>query len=603
MDTGTVEGMIGVGIFQRAKSAGQTLVIAGALAAGTMSLTDPASAQSRAAGMAIDANTGEVLYAQSADEPRFPASLTKMMTLYIMFGEIEAGRLAYDSPIRISEAATSVAPSKLDLDAGSNIALIDAMKALITKSANDIAVALAEHVAGNEVAFARLMTERARQIGMRSTTFRNASGLPDPDQVTTARDMLTLALRLHDDYPKQYRLFSLKYFTYRGDTHRNHNSLLFNYSGVEGIKTGYTRASGFNLVSSVKRDGKHVVAAVFGGTTAGSRNAHMRSILTRVLAKASPVRTRRPAPLLIARPMPVARPAVAAVKAMSQPAPRPAPVVAATSPPAPPRIATPVATSHAAPIAIPAPVVAPAPAMPAPPTPKFEIAMVKVRPSMPPAPAEPAAQQPVMASLAPKLDFQALQTAISGPRETAPAATAPPAMTETIIAKSNHPTGVRTPGTLDQQLAVFSDNASSQITVPPPQPVAMPPAARPIAAAARPVPMALGAPPSTLGAQAARLAGNAPPMPQHFSGPASAKSGYEIQIGAFATAAEAEARMAAVQRQSAVVNGHTAMALPVQDGARMMYRARFAGFDGPRATSACIELRRSGVDCFVSKTD
>ncbi len=291
-------------------------------------------AQNRHATMAIDANTGDVLHAQSADEPRYPASLTKMMTLYVTFGEIEAGRLTTDSRIRISEAAASVAPSKLELDPGSDIALIDAMKALVTKSANDIAVAIAERIAGSEEAFARLMTDRARQIGMRSTTFRNASGLPNDEQVTTARDMLTLALRLQDDYPKLYRLFSLKYFTYNGDTHRNHNSLLFHYAGTEGIKTGYTRASGFNLVTSVKRDGKHVVAAVFGGQTAGTRNAQMRAILTRVFAKASSVKTRKPAPMLIARPKPAPRPVQVALKAEPRPAPRPV-IAKATLPPKP----------------------------------------------------------------------------------------------------------------------------------------------------------------------------------------------------------------------------------------------------------------------------
>lgn len=600
--------MVGVRNYLRVRYAGWALAMTSAIAAGLFALTAPASAQSRAAAMAIDANTGEVLYAQSADEPRFPASLTKMMTLYIVFGEIEAGRLNYDSPIRISEAATAVAPSKLDLEAGSDIALIDAMKALVTKSANDIAVALAERVAGNEVAFARLMTERARQIGMRSTTFRNASGLPDPDQVTTARDMLTLALHLYDDFPKQYRLFSLKYFTYRGDTHRNHNSLLFNYAGVEGIKTGYTRASGFNLVTSVKRDGKHVVAAVFGGETSGSRNAHMRSILTRVLAKASPVRTRRPAPMLVARPMPVARPAVASVQPPpQQSAPRPAPVAFAANAPVPqparpvpsvtPVPATPVAA------AIPQmPVAAPAPAA----APRVEIAMVKVRPSMPPVPAQAPAPQPMVASMAPKLDFNTLHTALSGPRETAPAPTAPPAASETIVAKSasGGSQGARAPGTLGQQLTVLIDSTAGQMSPPPPQPIALQAAARPATPPpARPVGQALGAPPSTLAAQAARLASNAPPPLQHLGGPVPAGANYDIQIGAFSTAAEAEARLATVQRQSPVVSGHTPMALPVQDGARLMYRARFAGFDGPRATSACTELRRSGVDCFVSKTD
>ncbi|CAN0460561.1 unnamed protein product, partial [Phaeothamnion confervicola] len=200
--------------------------------------------QAKQASIIVDANTGKVLHAQSADEPRFPASLTKMMTLYILFGEIEQGRLSYDSKIKFSERATMVAPSKLGLEAGEEIEVLDAIKALVVKSANDVAVAVAETIAGSEIQFARLMTERAREIGMTSTIFRNASGLPNPAQRTTARDMVTLGLRLQDDFPKHYRLFSTASFTFRGKTHKSHNSLMRGFPGMDGIKTGYTRASG-----------------------------------------------------------------------------------------------------------------------------------------------------------------------------------------------------------------------------------------------------------------------------------------------------------------------------------------------------------------------
>lgn len=282
----------------------------------------------RAASFAIDANSGRVLHASYADEPRYPASLTKMMTLYLVFEQLEAGKLKPSTRIRISEKAAAAPPSKLDLDAGSDIALSDAVKILIAKSANDIAVAIAEHIGGTEASFAQLMTAKARQIGMANTTFRNASGLPDPGQVTTARDMVTLGLRLEDDFPQYFPLFATRQVTYAGTTYRNHNTLLGTYQGVDGIKTGYIRASGFNVVTSVKRNGRHIVAVVFGGKSAGTRNATMRSILDRTLAKASTVRTRQRAPVLVATPRPTRRPPPA-----SSPPPAPAtpPVTAASA--------------------------------------------------------------------------------------------------------------------------------------------------------------------------------------------------------------------------------------------------------------------------------
>lgn len=266
----------------------------------------PAHADAKGAVLVIDANTGHTLYASAADEPRYPASLTKMMTLYMVFDLIERGRLNYQTPIRISEHAAAAAPSKLDLKEGEEIALIDAIRVLITKSANDVAIAVAEHIGGTEANFARIMTQKAHQIGMKATTFRNASGLPDPGQVTTARDMATLALRLQDEFPQHYVLFGTRTFAYKGETYRNHNTLLFHYEGTDGIKTGYTRASGFNLVSSVRRGQKHVIGVVFGGASAATRNNTMRTFLNIGLVKASTQRTRKGTPPLLARaPAPV----------------------------------------------------------------------------------------------------------------------------------------------------------------------------------------------------------------------------------------------------------------------------------------------------------
>ncbi|HET7156937.1 MAG TPA: D-alanyl-D-alanine carboxypeptidase [Hyphomicrobiaceae bacterium] len=299
-------------------------IAAVALAVAVNALALPAYAQvnGRHAVLIVDANTGRVIHQSSADEPRYPASLAKLMTLYLVFELIEQGRLSYGTKIRFSANAVAAQPSKLGVEEGTEITLLEAIKALITKSCNDVAVALAEHIAGSEVRFARMMTQKARQLGMRATTFQNASGLPDPEQVTTARDMITLALRLQDNFPRHYPLFATRTFTYNGTTFRNHNTMLFSYEGSDGLKTGYTRASGFNLVASVRRGRKHVVGAVFGGATASQRNAAMRSYLNIGLMKASEEKTRRPAPMLIARAK--SPPAILAAPA-PQPAQRPAP--------------------------------------------------------------------------------------------------------------------------------------------------------------------------------------------------------------------------------------------------------------------------------------
>ena len=263
-----------------------------------------ASARQARAAMVIDAKTGAVLHAYRANEKRFPASLTKMMTLYLVFERLHQGRLSPKTQMQVSARAAAAQPSKLGLRVGDRIAVNVAIKALVTKSANDVAVTIAEHIAGSEVAFAKLMTKKARRLGMKRTTFKNASGLPNKKQVTSARDMLTLALRLSDDFPRYYRNFSLRSFTYRGRRYGSHNKLLKTFRGTDGIKTGYTRAAGFNLVASVRRDNKHVLGVVFGERSAAVRNKRLSRLLSKGLARASTRRTRkrsRPAGVLMAR--------------------------------------------------------------------------------------------------------------------------------------------------------------------------------------------------------------------------------------------------------------------------------------------------------------
>ena len=243
--------------------------------------------------LVLDANTGKVLHARNARKLRYPASLTKMMTLYIMFEHIEDGKLSYSTEIVASKEAALRPPSKIGLKPGDKITVSQAVKALVTKSANDVAAAVGGHIAGSERAFARLMTQKARELGLRQTVFRNASGLPDRNQVTTARDMAILALRLRDHFPNHYHHFKTRRFTYNGKTFKNHNVLIGRYSGVDGVKTGYIRASGFNLVTSLRHGGRDIVAVVMGGKTSRSRNAEMRRLLSKYVKSGAAVATRK----------------------------------------------------------------------------------------------------------------------------------------------------------------------------------------------------------------------------------------------------------------------------------------------------------------------
>ena len=245
-----------------------------------------AHAARKSAAMAIDAHTGRILYSHNIDKPHHPASLTKIMTLYMLFEYIEAGRFHMNSPLKVTANAARQVPSKIGLKAGSTIKVKAAIKALVTKSANDVAVTVAENLAGSEWKFTRLMTWKARKMGMKKTVFVNASGLPDKRQTTTARDMVTLGMRIQKDFPQFYPLFSLKKFAYRGKVYKNHNGLMSRMRGIDGIKTGYTRASGFNLTSSIWSGRKHVVAVVLGGKTARKRDNFMARVLNKSLRKA-----------------------------------------------------------------------------------------------------------------------------------------------------------------------------------------------------------------------------------------------------------------------------------------------------------------------------
>ena len=572
--------------------------------------------------MVLDANSGAMLHQSNADEPRYPASLTKMMTLYIAFDLIEQGRLSHNTRIAVSETAAGVQPTKLGVPAGRDIALIDAMKALVTKSANDMAVAIAEHIAGSEEKFAALMTQRARQIGMPATTFKNAHGLPDRGQVTTARDMLTLALRLQDDFPRQYPLFALKTFSYGGETMRNHNTLLFNYEGVDGIKTGYTQASGYNVVTSYHHGSKHLVGVVFGGASASSRNQEMRTILTRSLTRASVIKSRKPAPVLVAR-------AIRAERRVEVAA-REAPVAAEQRPRLleRPSAVERLSVQPAALTASAEPVAASAPKRPA-------IEMARVRPVLvapraplqtptvqEPAPPEPDEVRPVASAPAPAVVTEAAPdrrlrsppfrglASESEPREPAEVI-AQPALARPILVNADaEPAHVPF---AEQSLTITPRAAATPAAViarPTNVAAARPQLVEPIARTAlQPV---RGSPPSTFQQQVASLEQTPATAPQRAAPdqqlfqPASAAPGgvrpLQIQIGAFSNQAEAERQLGlARQKAGGLLDRLRPLTIPVQADGRQVFRARYAGVAAADAPGLCSELRRRQIDCLVAR--
>ena len=254
----------------------------------TLQMLPARTAQAGYASVVIDAGTGQILHAINPDEINYPASLTKMMTLYLTFDALSAGRLWLMQEVPVSAQAARQSPTKLGLAAGSGIVVEDAILAVITKSANDMAVVLAEAIAGSEAAFADRMTRKAHQLGMSATVFRNASGLPDPEQETSARDMAILAQALIVDHPSYYPFFGRAEFSYQNAVHANHNQLMLRFKGMDGIKTGYIRASGFNLVASAVHNGRRLIGVVMGGTSARLRDDHMAHLLTAAFEAKTP---------------------------------------------------------------------------------------------------------------------------------------------------------------------------------------------------------------------------------------------------------------------------------------------------------------------------
>ncbi|MFJ5369626.1 SPOR domain-containing protein [Bosea sp. CER48] len=547
--------VLGCVVFQRPRLRAVVGLIGIAAVAATIA-SSPAEARKRrhhAAGggytppyaaMVVDARTGRTLHAVNEDAARIPASLTKVMTLYMLFEQMERGRFSMDSELRVSSYAASQPPTKLGLRPGSTISVEDAIKSMITLSANDSSVVVAENIAGSEDAFAEQMTRKARSLGMGSTRFYNPHGLPhSPPNLTTARDLTILARAIQERFPKYYPLFSMRAFQYGSRTIRGHNRLLGKVEGVDGIKTGYTRASGFNLMTSAKSDGRHVVSVVLGGRSGASRDKIMTDLVLASLPRAAT--SGRSSVMVAEAPEPEERPRAAAVQqAAAEPAPIPVPRPRQQAEeqqplPAAARAYAPMSTTT--PIAPPRPVAAAAP-----------------------------------------------QIQLSGVRPVA-ATTTPSAMRWSIGAQPSDAKVLRPPANVD----VTSSIARAAEPAPEPVKVAVARAEAPATTVARK-------------AEAAPAKVQAPePAPAMSHQAAVVASGkWVIQLGATDDEGKAKEILARARAKAA---GSLASASPftekVEKGGSTLFRARFAGFDDSKdAQNACAQLKRGGFSCFATRS-
>ena len=278
------------------------------LASFAMTPLSAAQATEKHSALVIDANSGKVLHAENVSDLRYPASLTKLMTLYMTFDALHTGRFKMSSVLKASQKAASMPSTNLRMKKGDRITVRDAIKALIVRSANDVAVILAEALAGSEYKFSKRMTATARRLGMKNTTFKNASGLPNRQQQSTARDLAVLALALKRHYPQYYHFFRTETFSYKGKKYTSHNRAMKRISGADGLKTGYIRASGFNLITSATRRGKSIVGIVLGGESSKKRDNEMVDLVERVFAKMNLQRGRRQFVINAGEPIPRVKP-------------------------------------------------------------------------------------------------------------------------------------------------------------------------------------------------------------------------------------------------------------------------------------------------------
>ncbi|GKQ50526.1 D-alanyl-D-alanine carboxypeptidase [Bradyrhizobium sp. Ce-3] len=527
----------------------------------------------------VDGNTGSVLTSNSPDGLRHPASLTKIMTLYLLFERLDSGKMKLDTEMPVSEHASEQDPTKLGLRPGQTIRVEDAIKGLVTRSANDAAVVIAEAIGGSEDDFARMMTRKARALGMSRTTYRNASGLPNDEQITTARDQSTLGRAIQDRFPRYYRYFSTTAFNFRGHTITGHNRLLGSVEGVDGIKTGYTRASGFNLVTSIHRGNRFLVGVVLGGRSGGSRDAIMRNLLAENIGRGATTRTaaaiteRNPADANVevadaddARASAETTPVAAA-----EPAPMPAPR------PAKPSLLAAAAAALPPPPAKPEPQAKPEPA-------PLTSGVIQTQPiAAIPGSAEP--MKPVKVKTV-QVKAGQIKLAAAGPAQSAPP------ITSTI------PSRGEIPETSNAMMARAAETSRPEM---PPQPAnfgtgngilgVLPASA--VHAPAPAAPQAVASiEPATRSLQAA--------PPTSVVKPGAAHSGWIIQVGALESEGEANKRID-LARSSA--RGLLSKADPftevVAKDNRKLYRARFAGLERDQAEAACKTLKRAEISCIT----
>jgi len=550
----------------------------------------------------VDGNSGATLSASNPDASRHPASLTKIMTLYLLFERLDAGKMKLDTEMEVSEHASEQAPTKLGLRPGQTIRVEDAIKGLVTRSANDAAVVIAEAIGGDEDDFAKLMTRKARALGMSRTTYRNASGLPNDEQLTTARDQSTLGRAIQDRFPRYYRYFSTMAFNYHGQSIRNHNHLLGNVEGVDGIKTGYTRASGFNLVTSMHRGNRFLVGVVMGGRSGGSRDAIMRNLLAENLEKAANKRT---VAAITDRNGSDATAEIAQAGDDSLAAPAaqtPAPVEvasAAAEPVAAPSVRSTGSSATRSIFAAAAAAVPPAKTEPAPLT--NGVIQAQALAAIPGSsePMKPVrvrtvqvkAGQLKLASAGSSQPATPITSAIPAPR---------PEMPETsnaIVAKAENKTE-----TARVEIAK-ADVAKPEM---PPQPAGhgtgngvlgvLPASSLPSSAASSSSPaqaMAYADPGPRAQSQAVQQNNAAKPVAVH--------TGWIVQVGALESESEAQQRIDAARNQA---HGLLAKADPftepvVAKGDKKLYRARFAGLDRDQAEAVCKTLKRSDISCMT----
>jgi D-alanyl-D-alanine carboxypeptidase len=570
------------------------------------------------ASIIVDGNSGAVLQSTNPDASRHPASLTKIMTLYLLFERLEAGKMKLDTEMDVSEHASEQAPTKLGLKPGQKLKVEDAIKGLVTRSANDAAVVIAEAIAGDEAEFARQMTRKARALGMTKTVYRNASGLPDDEQITTARDQATLGRAIQDRFPRYYRYFGTTTFVYKGNAIRNHNRLLGSVEGVDGIKTGYTHASGFNLVSSMRRGNRHLVGVVLGGRSGGSRDATMRSLLAENLEKAS---TKRTVVAITERGPGEANVEVAeaetAKSAMVQ-------VQGAVQVVAEPSLEAMQTTRSVAP-AKPSLMAAAAAALP-PAQPKPE---VQTKPEPAPLTSGVVQSQQLAAipgSAEPMKPVRVKTVQVkAGPMKLAsagPAQPTPPVTTNAIVRAELAETSNAVVAKVDKAEAAKTEFVRPEIVRPDGARTALPPQppghgtgngllgvlpASSVTAPSAPAPsqaMAYAAPAKT---EPQPAQPPAPPLAVQQNGaikpavPASARTGWIVQVGALESESEAMQRIEAAKSQArGMLNKAEPFTEPVvaKDN-RKLYRARFAGLERDQAEAVCRALKRADISCIA----